>query len=141
MMAGPFELAARLGPGWESRLRPLETGAVPPPLPSASGAEWPADREAEADRMVEETVGALVLEMARLWEFVDEPRDAGWAVLDMFVLGGPLYRGGVLGAAREMGDGRIFSRLEALAARRGPAYDPSDLREAALLGMPPSGSA
>jgi hypothetical protein len=75
----------------------------------------------------------LALEMARAWDVVDEPTVAGWAVLDVFMLGGPAFRGGVLGAAREMGRERVAERLRRLAADWGPTYDPAPLLERGLL--------
>jgi hypothetical protein len=92
-----------------------------------------ADAEAEI-RMIEEVVSVLALEISRLWDLVSEPADAGWAVLDVFVLGGPAFRGGVLGAARELGPEKIRDHLEYLTRRWGPLYTPDSLEESGLLG-------
>jgi enoyl-CoA hydratase/carnithine racemase len=121
MAQGPFEYGRNLAAGWPRRLAALPGRHIVEP--AAVG----------TDTIVEEMVAALVLEMARLWEAVDEPVEAGWSVLDVFVLGGPAFRGGVLGAARELGRERIVARLETIARRWGPAYDPRPLLEGGLF--------
>ena len=173
MAQGPFACRRNLAEGWQRRLdalpgrRPVEpvNGADGPgrrpeesepgeppagagssggPVVGADGPVGPPGIPAEGtDTIVEEMVAALVLEMARLWEAVDEPVEAGWSVLDVFVLGGPAFRGGVLGAARELGRERIVARLERIARRWGPAYDPRPLLEVGLLdpGGPSEGEA
>ncbi len=127
MAQGPFAYGRNLPEGWVHRLDALPgrhlDGPGGPPETGADG----------TDTIIEEMVAALILEMARHWEAVDEPVEAGWAVLDVFVLGGPAFRGGVLGAARTLGRERILARLETLARRWGPAYDPRPLLECGLL--------
>jgi enoyl-CoA hydratase/carnithine racemase len=134
MSRGPFEFARRLGPGWERRWRSVATRIPPDELPTAASDQLPEEDVDPEARLIEEVVSVLVLEMSRLWELVSEPTDAGWAVLDVFALGGPAFRGGVLGAARKMGLKRIRAHLGRLSRRWGPLYAPDSLDERGLPG-------
>ena len=114
-------------------MRTVATRHLPELLQAASDDQLPEqDADAEA-RLIEEVVSVLVLEMSRLWDLVSEPADAGWAVLDVFALGGPAFRGGVLGAARELGSEQIRKRLGHLTRSGGPLYAPDALEERGLL--------
>ncbi|MFC1544104.1 enoyl-CoA hydratase-related protein [Gemmatimonadota bacterium] len=139
MSAGPFSMADRLGPGWNRRIRSLPTRTLPV---AVSQAELPHSSGTgdEADRMVDEVVAVLALEMARIWNSVAEPVEAGWSVLDVFVLGAPAYRGGILGEARSRGEQNVVTTLTGIQERWGPRYAPAELMERGLLKPNPASS-
>jgi len=139
MAQGPRALGEKLAPGWHRRLGALPGRRVPDPATPGADArdrdEHPVrpDRPSDDLPVPDQMVAVLALEMARAWDTMDEPTVAGWTVLDVFMLGGPAFRGGVLGAARELGQDRVADILSMLAADWGPTYDPAPLLERGLL--------
>ncbi|MFO7769285.1 MAG: enoyl-CoA hydratase-related protein [bacterium] len=130
MHAGPFGLLRRLGPAWKERLDTLPYRRLPERSPEA----FPSpDAEEAEERLVEEVVSVMALEMSRLWDLVAEPVEEGWLLLDVFMLGAPPFRGGLLGAARSLGEERTASRLQAVSERWGLLYRPDPLIERGLL--------
>lgn len=123
MIRGPFALSARLGDQW-SRDPELLRWRWEERNEEAQEDNWAAGTaNAEAgSRLIEEVVAALILDISRIWEVVEEPVEEGWLVLDVFVLGGPSFRGGVIGAARKLGIDRLRSRLQLLEQRWGELY-------------------
>lgn len=137
MHAGPAGLTRKTGTAWTERLGTLPHRRLPDRSP---GAHPSPEGEGAEERLVEEVVSVLALEMARYWDLVSEPVASGWLMLDVFMLGAPPYRGGLLGAARALGEERVRDRLLAIAERWGPLYLPDPLSERGLLrpGGPPS---
>ncbi|MFC1499652.1 enoyl-CoA hydratase-related protein [Candidatus Zixiibacteriota bacterium] len=127
MSTGPLALSHALGGQWQG------PGSAPPPL--LPGAEARTDnglsgigREA-SDRLIEEVVSALTLTMSRNWSSVDDPTEEGWTILDVFVLGGPSFRGGIIGAARDLGPEKIRERILDMRLRYGDLYTPDPLAD------------
>ena len=127
MVKGPHALSLSLGEArgdaWKS---PDETGNSSESVHGAlteSGMTVNTGKEAE-ERLIEEVVSALLLTVSRNWESVDDPVEESWSILDVFVLGGPSFRGGVIGAARNMGPEKIRERLLAMQQRYGDYYAP-----------------
>ncbi len=114
MARGPIALAGQLGEAWDPD--PI------PPLhdrdPAGSGPSGPEASE----RLIDEVVAALSLEIGRRWQAVDEPVEEGWLILDVFVLGGPAFRGGIIGAARHLGPDHLRAVLLDLEERYGDRY-------------------
>ncbi|MFC1530249.1 enoyl-CoA hydratase-related protein [Gemmatimonadota bacterium] len=114
MARGPIALARQLGEKWN----PAESPSFPNPVPAETGTTGPEASE----RLIDEVVAALVMEMSRTWRVVDEPVEEGWLILDVFVLGGPAFRGGIIGAARRLGPDRLKAILLDLEQRYGDRY-------------------
>jgi hypothetical protein len=115
-VAGPDKESVESGPEMESIESGPEAGAAGPD--AESGETGPE----AADRLIHEVVAALVLEMSRHWHLVDEPAEEGWLMLDVFVLGGPAFRGGISGAARRIGSAHLRVLLLDLERRYGDRY-------------------
>ena len=130
MAKGPCALSLSLGEEWRF------TGSDPFPL-TEPGETINTRPEAE-ERLIEEVVAALLLTMSRNWQVVDNPVEEGWLILDVFVLGGPSFRGGIVGAARNMGLEKIRGRLTALKKRYGDHYAPDALTEFGLFSSVPA---
>ncbi len=117
MARGPIALSRQLGEAWDpARSLPLSDRA-----PVETGTTGPQTSE----RLIDEVVAALILEMSRMWRVVDEPVAEGWQILDVFVLGGPAFRGGIIGAARRFGSDQLRAALLDLRQRYGDRY-PTD---------------
>jgi len=130
MERGPFSFSSHMGEGWMDRLEDLPSRRL---APATSPTDPDPPPETDAARLVEEVVAALVLEMSRLWDVVEEPVEAGWLILDVFTLGGPSFCGGVLGAARKLGAGQLGERLRLMEQRWGEIYRAGALVEGGLL--------
>ncbi len=141
MVKGPHALSLSLGEVWGDAWGQVvkssggawkspdearnSSGPDPDPL-TESGMTVNTGKEAE-ERLIEEVVSALLLTVSRNWESVDDPVEESWSILDVFVLGGPSFRGGVIGAARNMGPERIRERLLEMQQRYGDDYAPHPL--------------
>jgi|GEM_PF-117612 len=122
MKHGPFALAEALGEPWLLLLDELPQRSCPEPLSGQSGRIFAAGDEPDPTRTVDEVIAALAQEIERLQAEVIEPQAEGWLVLDVFVLGGPAFRGGVYGAARAREREQLEADLVTLARRYGPPY-------------------
>jgi len=122
MKYGPFALAEALGEPWLAQLDDLPQRPVPEPLEGGTAPTGNRATDKNEAGLIEEVIAALWLEMERLHGQVAEPVAEGWLVLDVFVLGGPAFRGGLAGAARLLGRASLTARLDELARRYGAPY-------------------